>query len=195
MKYEMIFGDESLFDGAPEDSVIAIKRPFIRGVRSEKIYFFSTTFDAVMMAGSCFNFNNVILKTDEYAERRIIKEPKQWTWEDKKAGRLPEIGSMIWFINDMKQVEFAGTDGGNYLWYFKRDSGAFGSAYFNCFKPIESPEEKARRERDAWARKASEFIDDELDCVNLVGEHVMRRFYNAMLSGDLPVPVAPEQNK
>ena len=95
MKYEMIFGDQSLFDGAPECAVIAIKRPFISGVRSEEMYFFSSTFDAVMKAGSSFNFNNVILKTDEYAERRIIAEPKRWTLEDKKAGRLPEVGVKV----------------------------------------------------------------------------------------------------
>lgn len=59
----------------------------------------------------------------------------------------------------------------------------------NWCTPIESPEEKARRERDAWAKKASQFIDDELDCVNIVGEHVMRRFYNALKSGELPMPV------
>ena len=76
-KYIPVFGDQSLFDGAPEDAVIAIKRPFISGVRSEEMYFFSSTFDAVMKAGSSFNFNNVILKTTEYAERRIIKEPAQ----------------------------------------------------------------------------------------------------------------------
>ena len=92
MKYEMIFGDESLFDGAPEHAVIAIKRPFGSGVRSEEMYFFFSAYDAILVAGSLFNFNNVILKTTEYAERRIIKEPKRWTWEDKKTGVLPEVG-------------------------------------------------------------------------------------------------------
>ena len=30
-----------------------------------------------------------------HAMRRIIKEPKCWTLEDKKAGRLPEVGSLV----------------------------------------------------------------------------------------------------
>ena len=53
--------------------------------------FSGPSIDAIVEAGSSFNFNNVILKTSEYAERRIIKEPKRWTWEDKKACRLPEV--------------------------------------------------------------------------------------------------------
>lgn len=185
MKYEIIFGDEKLFDGAPLDSV-CVER-FIN-TELVSVYVHHRTIDALLNtliereAVSCAS------NRPDIAMRRIIQEPKRWTLEDKLAGRLPEVGSMILFINDMKQVEFAGTDGGDYLWYFKRDSGAFGSAYFNCFKPIETTEEKSRRERDEWAKKASEFIDDELDCVNLVGEHVMRRFYNAMLSGELPMP-------
>lgn len=70
-KFIPVFGPQELFDGAPEGAVIAIKRPFISGVRSEKMYFFSSAHDAIVEAGSSFNFNNVILKTNEYAERRI----------------------------------------------------------------------------------------------------------------------------
>ena len=91
MKYEAVSGNQDLFDGAYKDAVIAIKRPFISGVRSEEMHFFSSTFDAVMKAGSSFNFNNVILKTAEYAERRIIRTPT-WTVEDQKAGRDPKVG-------------------------------------------------------------------------------------------------------
>lgn len=180
IKYEAVFGDQALFDGAIFGSIAVIAND------SLKVYFDS--YDKFLT--EVMKCNDLLLsELPVFAMRRIIQEPKRWTMQDKLAGRLPEVGSMIWFINDMKQVEFAGTDGGNYLWYFKRDSGAFGSAYFNCFKPIETPEEKAQRERNEWAKKASQFIDDELDCVNIVGEHVMRRFYNALKSGELPVPV------
>ena len=182
-KYIPVFGDQSLFDGAPEDAEYA-------GWFCQEVRWYMILNGKILFSdgGTWCTSDNPYLSADIAAMRRIIKEPKRWTVEDQKAGRLPEVGSMILFINNMKQVEFAGTDGGDCLWYFKRDSGAFGSAYFNCFKPIETPEEKSRRERDEWAKKASEFIDDELDCVNLVGEHVMRRFYNALLSGELPMP-------
>lgn len=153
-KYIPVFGPQDLFDGAPEDSVIAIKRPFIRGVRSEKIYFFSTTFDAVMMAGSCFNFNNVILKTDEYAERRIIKEPNRWTWENKKAGWLPEVGCRaIWHDdNGMKYtVKIETAFFGNECAVSIDDEAIYFAEKF-CLFPIETPTEKAQREED-------EFVD------------------------------------
>ena len=150
----MIFGDEKLFDGAPEDSVIAIKRPFIRGVRSEKIYFFSTTFDAVMEAGSCFNFNNVILKTDEYAERRIIKEPKRWTLEDKKAGRLPEVGAKCSHCHSVDERtvlsvtdKYVGIecDNSDINPYFVTHA-----EFIQYYIPIETPAEKAQREEDEF---------------------------------------------
>ena len=164
-KYEPIFGDQSLFDGAPEDAVS------VRYGKSEYI------FDSEEIKATTGQLRDVPV----VAMRRIIPAPKRWTMEDQKAGRLPEVGSMICFINDMKQVEFAGTDGGNYLWYFKRDSGAFGSAYFNCFKPIETTEEKARRERREWGEKASAvFINSS--------SNPFTSIYDALLSGELPMP-------
>lgn len=158
MKYEMIFGDEKLFDGAPEDSVIAIKRPFISGVRSEKMYFFSGAHDAIVEAGSSFNFNNVILKTSEYAERRIIKEPKRWTWEDKKAGVLPEVGAIAIgkrtkleyevVVVTEKQIIVKCTDG--MCTMYGHD------VFIALFEPIETPAEKAQREED-------EFVDSLIE--------------------------------
>ena len=193
MKYEMIFGDEALFDGASEDSVIAIKRPFIRGVRSEKIYFFSTTFDAVMVAGSSFNFNNVILKTSEYAERRIIKTPKQWTWEDKKAGRLPEIGCRVFDVTNeneatvkainKRQVCLESIDG--FIYLLPPDD----------IKPIESPEEKAARLRDEWVEKAvgaTPVYENAAHGYSTRLKIDISSIYDAMISGDLPVPVKGE---
>ena len=149
MKYEAVFGDQSLFDGAPEDAVIAIKRPFISRVRSEKIYFFSTTFDAVMEAGSSFNFNNVILKTDEYAERSIIAEPKRWTVEDQKAGRLPDVGAK--YISDGTEFTCHYIDKSGDVWGHTKNDDVWCRSIGEII-PIETTEEKAQREED-------EFVD------------------------------------
>ena len=148
MKYEAVFGDQSLFDGAPDDAVIAIKRPFISGVRSEEMYFFSSTFDAVMKAGSCFNFNNVILKTNEYAERRIIAEPKCWTVEDKKAGRLPEVGCRV--FDEMNEKEIIVKAINKRQVCLESPDGFIYLLPPSDIKPIESPEEKAQREEDEF---------------------------------------------
>ena len=78
MKYEMIFGDEKLFDGCDENAIAVVDD--MTGVRkSSKIEFFSD--DAL-------NFETVYIDSMRFklAMRRIIKEPKRWTWEDKKAG-------------------------------------------------------------------------------------------------------------
>ena len=211
MKYEMIFGDEALFDGASEDSVIAIKRPFIRGVRSEKIYFFSTTFDAVMVAGSSFNFNNVILKTSEYAERRIIKEPKRWTWEDKKAGRLPEVGCKCVWVNlsgtespdDLlypevgEEIEIVANtktyDGKYQVSVFKwlHDDGETqcyaASGHVEDFKPIETPAEKAQRLREEWKNNVIEIHHGKRRKMS-TSTFLLDDIYDALLSGELPMP-------
>ena len=173
MKYEMIFGDEKLFDGAHEDAVIAIKRPFIEGVRSEKSYFFSTTFDAVMMVGSLFNFNDVILKTDEYAERRIIKEPKHWTWEDKKVGRLPEVGCKV-LNTDMSisccvLCEVIHVNADVVIVYNGELSQTYPHAAFVCaFNPSETPAERAQREEDEFV---SEHDESSLGVVCMDSSH------------------------
>ena len=190
VKREMIFGDESLFDGAPEDAeAVGGGKPlqdalvFYKFSDGEFQYKYEAEIDDWKVS-TCKHPQSVIK-----AMRRIIKEPKRWTVEDQKAGKLPEVGSKLIYTETWDEFEFVGVIAGSMRWACKDFQDGF--LYFfeqSEMSPIESPEEKARRERDAWARKASEFIDDELDCVNLVGEHVMRRFYNAMLSGDLPVP-------
>ena len=150
MKCEMIFGDQGLFDGAPEDAVIAIKRPFISGLRSEEMYFFSSTFDAVMKAGSSFNFNNVILKTTEYAERRIIAEPKRWTAEDQNAGQLPDVGAE--FQTSVGKRKCVITEG---KFIFTVNGDAVEVFTIDSAMPIETPEEKAQREEDEFISSLS----------------------------------------
>lgn len=181
MKYEMIFGDEKLFAGV-RDGIVALR--FVNGSGGKLLHCKEGQIDGLVEADL---INHPIV-----AMRRIIRTPI-WTVEDQKAGKLPEVGSKLIYTETWDEFEFVGVIAGSMRWACKDFQDGF--LYFfeqSEMSPIESPEEKARRERDAWARKASEFIDDELDCVNLVGEHVMRRFYNAMLSGELAAPKGGE---
>ena len=86
MKYEMIFGEQLLFDGAPDD-IIAVRLNDYSCISHG--YLTKEKLDAL----SVMDLKAIPIA----AMRRIIKEPKRWTWEDKKAGRLPEVGCRVDF--------------------------------------------------------------------------------------------------
>ena len=183
IRYEPVFGDQSLFDGAPEDAEFA-------GWFCQEIRWYMILDGKILFSdgGTWCTSDNPYLSADIAAMRRIIKEPKRWTWEDKKVGRLPEVGCKC-RQGSKDEIVVAVTE--KFVVTECQDMSVCTTRkdVFMCsYNPIETPAEKAQRERDAWAKKASQFIDDELDCVNIVGEHVMRRFYNALKSGELPMP-------
>ena len=91
------------------------------------------------------------------AMRRIIAEPKRWTVEDKKAGRMPEVGCRVdfchklntnWRTGEIKYID-------NQVAVIKADDIDRPFVYeFDRveFKPIETPEEKAQREEDEFVK-------------------------------------------
>lgn len=194
MKYEMIFGDETLFDGAPEDvDMIGYSGGFYKNSPDGPMYCCGCTFT-----------------TDEYrnkgfiAMRRIIKEPKRWTWEDKKAGRLPEAGVKV-TLNLSDEVvkssaiqSWKNGDELEVLRTFKKDEpkGEYASALFNLrtktcglvltkyLSPIETPAEKAQRLRSEWVKYALDlYMSSPKNDVASMGD-----VYDALLSGELQVP-------
>ena len=174
MRYEPIFGDQSLFDGAPEDVVIAIKDI----LSTKKVYYFSKN-------GWIKNNNGRRLDCDvhQIAMRRIIPEPKRWTVADQKAGRLPEVGAK--YNVDGCEVKHLGVGAAGYedIFHFEYPSGACGCSNKIFIKPIEPPEEKAQRLRDDWCAKAVGVCG-----LGVLGMTTLTRIYDALLSGDLPVP-------
>ena len=158
MKYEMVFGNQELFDGAGTFTGLdVVVHSIASGIKSYA-RLSDLTPESLRNHPVC-------------AMRRIIKEPKRWTVEDQKAGRLPEVlakvdGGVVVFVNSFNVVT-------------ELESGAVivssPKTFLNTFKPIESPEEKAARLREEWVDKATFMKTYEI--------------YDQLLSGDLPVPV------
>lgn len=145
MKYEMIFGDAGLFDGAPDDAEYA-------GWFCQETRWYMILNGKILFSdgGSWCTSDNPYLSADIAAMRRIIKEPKRWTVEDKKAGRLPEVGAEYFDKNKCVCV-FLFSDAEGYLWGRTEKSMASCTS-LQLALPIETPEEKAKREED-------EFVD------------------------------------
>ena len=180
MKYEPIFGDQSLFDGAPEDAVAVFKSPmrdsrcaYYRLSHGHERYIYTDWVKVPSIDSQTFN-----------AMRRIIAEPKRWTVEDQKAGRLPDVGAefkargYVWECVRILNNTILAVVGDSYC----------GFDIDEC-KPIESPEEKAARLRSEWISKA--YVDfHRLGCeLEALQKEQIKVIYDAFLSGDLPVPV------
>ena len=181
IKYEAVFGDQSLFDSAEPDVFLVETDGVYKTFHKE-----TTGKVSIWTRRGC-----------DLAMRRIIRTPT-WTVADKKAGKLPEVGCRVnfchkltskWQTGEIKyidnQVTIIKTDGIDdrpFVYEIDRVE----------FKPIESPEEKAARLREEWCIKALS------SCSILSGmqKYELKRFggyiediYDALLSGDLPVPV------
>ena len=145
MKAEPVFGDQSLFDDAPEDCILVVMVP-----DEDKIFYLENNKSELL--GSVAVMDDGVVKL---AMRRIIAEPKRWTVEDQKAGRLPEVGCRVdfchklntnWRTGEIKYID-------NQVAVIKADDNDRPFVYeFDRveFKPVETPEEKAQREEDEF---------------------------------------------
>lgn len=144
IKYKAIFGDMAQFNGMMPDC------EFVDGTYGykrvgDKFYYcerHNEKYGWYVSQTVSINFRPI-------AMRRIIKEPKRWTVEDQKAGRLPEVGCNI-----------TNSATGDITVIFSKDdfivtispAGVIGKysirEVFSFFAPIETPREKYDRERD-----------------------------------------------
>lgn len=145
MKYEMIFGDEMLFDGAPDECFCVAKN-----VYDENVYYKAVNACLFWLDGGKWKPLQFMSCTP-IAMRRIIKEPKRWTWEDKKAGRLPEVGCVVMAIdvNEVARIAAINNDSVCSVCVVFEDGG-FITLHFSGIAPIETPAEKAQREEDEF---------------------------------------------
>ena len=182
MKYEAVFGNQSLFDGAPEDAEYVS----IDG-NGDQLVFYKDI--AVGDYYSFFDRNSSHWRINDghpyysiKAMRRIIQEPKRWTVENKKAGRLPEVGTEI--LGRITGVNTVIFNNGDFV-VVLAVGGAVGkydkAEVFEYFTPIETPEEKAERIREEW-------INEAINVVQKTHLNGYESIYEALLSGALSVP-------
>ena len=177
MKYEMIFGDEGLFDGAPEDCILAVVAP------GEDKTFYLENNKSKLRGKVLVTVDGVV----KLAMRRIIRTPT-WTVEDQKAGKLPEVGCEV--INTDHSISLyvlckvIYVDGEVVIVYNGELSQTYShKAFLVAFKPIETPEERQQRVRNNWCADANKLIAADKDYRS---ESAI--IYDALLSGELKMP-------
>lgn len=192
MKYEMIFGDQSLFDNASDGAVLAIK-----DTTSGRIHFFT---NKGWIKSGLKHERHIGTSDNGIAMRRIIKEPKRRTWEDKKAGRLPDVGSKAVSVHGFCVVDILAVRNGCVVACNSDISDARPCVFtidnfLELYTPIETPEERAKREREEWCSKAldSAGILSEMKRYELkrLGEYI-GSIHDALLSGELQAPKGGE---
>ena len=181
MKYEPVFGDQSLFDGAPEEATHAAKGGGFYKIENMSVKYVSygifNGIDVLSVGG------NLI------AERRIIKEPKRWTVEDQKTGRLPEVGCRVDFCHKLNtnwrtgEIKYAD----NQVVIIKADDIDRPFVYeFDRveFKPIETPAEKAQREEDEFVTSLCKELDGTSLQHDSIYERGVRAAYRKLKGGE-----------
>ena len=187
MKYEPLYGLQKPFDNGPADSTAY--GLFRDG--DEYIYY---KIDKTSVY--CFDTDNQWSHIDGaptipfLAMRRIVQEPKRWTVEDQKAGRLPPAGSKYLVGMHNIELECLYNDPKGNAWGFDAQGEVYGFAINYC-SPIETPEEKAERLRDEWRIKAL----SSASILSGMQEYELKRLggyigdiYDALLSGELTTP-------
>jgi len=141
MKYEAVFGDQSLFFDAHRDCEMVGNGH--HKVENGKLMVWN--FSEKYWAESYTN------KITIAAMRRIIADPKRWTVADQKAGRLPEVGSLVeWNDCGVKLKVTIESAFFNKNCAFSFEGRGIGIAEIFDLSPIETPEEKAQREEDEF---------------------------------------------
>ena len=137
MKYEAVFGNQELFDGAGTFTGLdVVVHSIASGIKSYA-RLSDLTPESLRNHPVC-------------AMRRIIKEPKRWTVEDQKAGRLPDAGAELLHESE-GYVNFVGEF--DFRWMLRtKEGGLYLAEKFYC-SPIETPEEKAKRLEDEFVNE------------------------------------------
>ena len=187
IRYEPVFGDQRLFNGAPEDAEFA--GWFCQEIRWYMIH------DGLILfsdGGTWCTSDNPYISSDIAAMRRIIPAPKRWTQADKDAGRLPDVGCKC---RQGSKDEIVVAVTGKFVVTECQDMSVCttrNDVFIRSYKPIESPEEKAARLREEWVDSAITETEKRKDTTTDEYERLKARvkdIYDAILSGDLPVPV------
>ena len=139
MKYEAVFGDQSLFFDAHSDCEVAGNGHY--KIDCGKVMVWNFTEKCW-----CNSHTNTITIS---AMRRIIAEPKRWTLEDKKAGLLPEVGCKVATIRNF-DCTVVGVDEERKNIAIQYENGKLDVVRVHCVSQIETPKEKAQREESEF---------------------------------------------
>jgi hypothetical protein len=173
MKYEAVFGNQELFDGAGTFTGLdVVVHSIASGIKSYA-RLSDLTPESLRNHPVC-------------AMRRIIKDPKRWTREDKKSGRLPEVGAKC-RQGHKDEIVVAVTE--KFVVTECQDMSVCTTrkdVFMRSYNPIETPEEKAARLKYEWCAKAAKQLK------NLEYTSTLTSIYDALLSGELP-PVQAER--
>jgi hypothetical protein len=116
--------------------------------------------------------------------RRIIKEPKRWTWEDKKAGRLPEVGSIVSSVAYGYTCYVVAIDSNSrHIWCQFPDQSV-GSCMIFEINPIETPAEKVQREEDEFVTSLCKELDGTSLQHDSIYERGVRAAYRKLKGGE-----------
>ena len=140
IKYEAVFGDQDLFIPAPSDAIV---------VRYGKDFY---NYESEVTSTTGKLRDNPIV-----AMRRIVEEapePKRWTLADKEAGLLPCVGGEVSDM-DGDVCRVIGVNHGGETVAVQYGVGSIKVFTLGDIAPIETPEERAKREED-------EFVDSNI---------------------------------
>ena len=180
IKYEPVFGDQSLFEGVSDDTVMVIRQP------GDNMPWCFESFD------EGFEYVSQGDRNPEVAMRRIIKTPV-WTWKDKEVGKLPPIGALCIGVESGQQYEVICITSKNIVTRCFSTDRCYVyiiTEFIRWHDPIETPEEKAKRLRDEWVESVMNLTPcaDASMFLITVQENQTKHIYDALLSGELTVP-------
>ena len=178
MKYEAVFGNQELFDGAGTFTGLdVVVHSIASGIKSYA-RLSDLTPESLRNHPVC-------------AMRRIIAEPKRWTVEDQKAGKLPEVGAKC-RQGHKDEIVVAVTE--KFVVTECQDMSVCTTrkdVFMRSYNPIETPAEKAQRLRSEWVETAIGKTP-----VYAIADHGYSKqlridvsaIYDALLSGELKAP-------
>ena len=135
IKYEIVCGDQALFDGVPEYIEV------IRFNDYSRDYLWSDLDKANHLTFKDLKAIPIV------AMRRIIKTPA-WTKVDQEAGRLPDVGVTVIAIEYEEECKVAAINNDAVCVVF--DDGEFITLRVSGISPIETPEGRVKREEDEF---------------------------------------------
>lgn len=174
IKDEPILGNQSLFNGAPEDAVCVIK------TNDGNKYFFSENDSKAFGIYLCFAGQL------EISMRRIIRTPV-WTKGDQKAGKLPEVGCEV-MVSPKTKATVTAVDSIQKVVAVQCDDESLDILQPCEILPIETEAERQQREREEWVNHAYE----KLISAAVKGKASLGDIYDALLSGELASPKGGE---